>query len=345
MNNFLKKKIPSITLADICDFTNLNCSSNFERSTFFNGVNSLSLATNSEITWFSNTKYKDDLTKTNAGACFIREEFKELLPKTTIAIITEKPYRSFAKIAQSFYDIAIPMFDAGISSQSFVHETAVIGNGCNISPFAVISKGVTIKDNVYIGAGTVIHENCKIDNDTYICDHVTISNSHIGKNVYIKPGARIGQSGFGFDMDSLGAIDMPQLGHVIIKDNVQIGSNTCIDRGHPGATVIGQGARIDNLVQIAHNVQVGENSILVAQVGIAGSTKLGKFVVAAGQVGIAGHLIIEDNVQIAAQSGVMRDVSKGEIIAGSPSQHITEWHRQTVALKKLIRGRNRASKN
>lgn len=344
MNDFLKKKVPSITLDEVCLHSSVQVSESYPRTCFFSGVNSLSNATASDISWFSNIKYKNELEHTQAGACFVKDDYKNLLPSTTIPLITNQPYRCFGKIAQIFYDVARPMFDIGISPQAFVHETASIGRGCCIAPFAVISKGVTLKDNVYVGSHTVIHENCTVDDDTYICDHVTITHSHIGKKVYIKPGARIGQSGFGFDMDGTGAIDIPQLGHVIIKDNVHIGANSCIDRGHPGATTISEGVRIDNLVQIAHNVFVGVNSILVAQVGVAGSTKLGKFVIVAGQVGIAGHLNIGDQVQIAAQSGVMRDLEKGDIVAGSPSMPITDWHRQTLVLKRLLRERNRGSK-
>ena len=167
--------------------------------------------------------------------------------------------------------------------------------------------------------------------------HVTITNTIAGDRLYVKPGARIGQPGFGFHMDERGHFDIPQIGCVRIGNDVQIGANTTIDRGSQHDTIIGNFCRIDNLAQIAHNVELGDGCVIVSQVGIAGSTKLGKFVIAGGQVGIAGHLNIGDGVKIAAQSGIMRDVAPGETISGSPAVPIREWHRQTIAIQRLTK--------
>jgi UDP-3-O-[3-hydroxymyristoyl] glucosamine N-acyltransferase len=201
----------------------------------------------------------------------------------------------------------------------------------------VIEDGVVLGKNCFVGPNTVIEQGCSIGNNAVIESNVTISHAIIGDDVFIKPGARIGQPGFGFYMDEQGHFDVPQLGRVLIGNHVHIGANTTIDRGSQADTLIGNGVRIDNLVQIAHNVEVGDNSVLVAQVGVAGSTKLGRFVIAAGQVGIAGHLTVEDGVKIAAQSGLMRNVGKGETVAGSPAVPVRDWHRQTIALQKLAK--------
>ena len=224
-----------------------------------------------------------------------------------------------------------------ISDFSFIEPTAKIGNNCTISAFAVIEADVVIGDSCFIGPHCIIQKGTILGNNCHLEAHVVIGYAVVGNQVYIKPGARIGQPGFGFHMDEKGHFDIPQLGRVLIGDHVHIGANTTIDRGSFADTIIGKGVRIDNLVQIAHNVEVGDNSVLVAQVGIAGSTKLGKFVIAAGQVGIAGHLNIGNGVKIAAQSGLMRDVVDRETIAGSPAVPVRDWHKQTIALQRLTK--------
>lgn len=303
-------------------------------SAIISDVAPLAFAQNGDLTFFHNPKYQDQLSETQASACLIHPDHVDKAPAHLALIITTTPYRSYAKIAAFFYPAAEP--SEHVSPLASIHPNAIIGYGVTIAPFAVIKDSAEIgnhtiiESHVTIDSGVVIGENCHIHANT------TISHTIMGNNVLVKPGARIGQKGFGFEMDEKGHIDVPQLGRVLIHDNVEIGSNTTIDRGAGPDTIIGRGTRIDNLVQIAHNVVIGENCVIVAQVGIAGSTKLGKFVVAAGQVGITGHLSIGDGVKIAAQSGVMRNVSSGETIAGSPSVPVRDWHKQTIALKRLI---------
>lgn len=298
---------------------------------------SLQHAKEKQISCFHNPKYLHQFQTTKAGACLIKEEDLSKTPKGLNLIIIPRPYRAFAKIAGTFYPEPEQFSD--ISEKACIHPSAKIGKHCCIEPYVVIRPHVVIANQCFIGSHTVIEEGVEIGEKVSIGSHVTISHALIGSNVCIKPGARIGQKGFGFDMDESGPIDIPQLGRVVIKDYVLIGSNTTIDRGSEPDTIIGEGVRIDNLVQIGHNVVIGDYSILVAQVGVAGSTKLGRFVVAAGQAGIAGHLNIGDKTRIGAQSGIMRDIQPNETVVGSPAMPVKEFFKQVAVLKKIIQDR------
>lgn len=286
------------------------------------------------ISCLHNLKYLDQFKETKASACLVSPDYVQHAPKGVVLLLSSQPYRAYGQVAALFYP---PLKrGGGISPQAAVHSTARIGKNCYIGPFAVIEENTIIGDGCEIEANSVIGSGVELGEECLVASNVTISHALLGKRVVLKPGARVGQRGFGFHMDASGHLNIPQLGRVIIGDDVEIGANTTIDRGAEADTIIGCGTRIDNLVQIAHNVQVGENCVLVAQSGVAGSTQLGRFVVVAGQVGIAGHLNIEDGVKIAAQSGVMRDIAKGETVAGYPCVPVRDWHRQTIALKKLV---------
>jgi len=287
------------------------------------------------ISCLHNPKYLDNFKATKASACLVSVDHAEYAPKGIALLLSPQPYRAYGRVAALFYP---PIKrEEGISSQAVIHSSAKIGKNCYIGPFAVIEAHAVIGDGCEIGSHTVIESGVEMGKGCSIGSHVTISHTLLGKHVTIKPGTRIGQKGFGFHMDEAGHLNIPQLGRVIIGDDVEIGANVTIDRGAEPDTMIGCGTRIDNLVQIGHNVQIGENCVIVAQVGIAGSSQLGRFVIVAGQVGIAGHLTIGDGVKIAGQSGVMRDIAKGETVAGSPAVTVHDWHRQTIALTRLAR--------
>jgi UDP-3-O-[3-hydroxymyristoyl] glucosamine N-acyltransferase len=286
-----------------------------------------------QISCLHNPKYIEQFKQTTASACLVSPEFVKYAPKGVGILLSPKPYRAYGQVAGLFYPHIKK--SGGISLQAAIHSTAKIGKNCTIGPFAVIEENSRIGDGCEIGPNSVIEAGVELGEGCLIGANVTISHAILGKRVSVKPGARIGQRGFGFHMDEDGHFDIPQIGRVIIGDDVEVGANTTIDRGAEPDTMIGSGTRIDNLVQIAHNVHIGENCVIVAQAGVAGSTSLGRFVVVAGQVGIAGHLNIGDGVKIAGQSGVMRDVPKGATVAGSPSVEARNWHRQTIALKKL----------
>lgn len=304
-------------------------------------VRPLDVATNKDIACYHNTKYVQDLQETKAAACLIHPDNIHQAPEGMPLLVTPRPYRAYGRLLSHFY----PEHHSNnntkesklLSSTAIISPSANIGQNCTIDNYAIIGDNVEIGDGTYIGPHAVIEQGVKIGTQGKISAHVTISHALIGDNVTVKSGARIGQKGFGFDMDDQGHVTIPQLGRVIIGDKVEIGSNTTIDRGSNADTEIGNGCRIDNLVQIAHNVILGENCILVAQVGVAGSSKLGKFVIAAGQVGIAGHLTLGDGVRIAAKSGLMRNVPAGETVAGIPAIPIREHFKQVATLAKLTK--------
>jgi UDP-3-O-[3-hydroxymyristoyl] glucosamine N-acyltransferase len=298
-----------------------------------NDVAAIDKANNSNVVVLHNKKYLEQLNSSNAGVCIIDEKYIPYAPKTMMLLVNHNPYKAYATIASAFYpDEVISEY---ISPQAAIHKTAIIGKGCHIEPGAQIGQEVVIGENCKIAANAVISIGVHIGKNCKIGPLVSISHAVLGENVIIHSGAKIGQDGFGFASDQQGHYKVPQLGKVVIGNNVEIGANTCIDRGSSHDTVIGDYCMIDNLVQIAHNVELGKGCVVVAQVGISGSTKIGDFVVIGGQAGIAGHLNIGSGVQLAARTGVTRDIEPKEIHGGFPSCPIREWHRQTAAIKKL----------
>ncbi len=288
-----------------------------------------------KISFLDNPKYIDSFAESKAGACFVKERYRDRAPKGMALLLTEDPYRAYARIAQHFYPF-IPQVD-GISPHAVVEPSATIGKDTTIGPGAFIGKHVEIGERVIIGPNAVLHEGVSVGHDSRIGAISSLSHCLIGERVIIHRGVHIGQDGFGFALHRDGHMKVPQLGRVIVGNDVEIGAGTCIDRGTGPDTTIGDGAKIDNLVQIGHNVQIGRGAIVVAQVGISGSTRIGDGAVLGGQVGIAGHLRIGPGAKIAAQAGVMADIPAGESYGGSPAVPVKDWHRQTVALARLIR--------
>lgn len=327
---FYQKSAP-ITLKELC--LKVGCDFVGDGDILLSDVATLTDASKEHLSFLHNPKYVEALEQTKAGAVIVHPNDQAKVPEGTAAILSQAPYRTFGVASGYFYPESSRT--SFISETARIHPSAKVPKSCCIEDFVVIHEGVELGENVHIKANSVISRGCIIDDHSLIEENVTIQFSKIGKNVHIKPGARIGQSGFGFHMDEKGHFPVPQLGLVIIEDNVQVGANTCIDRGSQADTVIGAGTRIDNLVQIAHNVRIGKNCVIVALVGIAGSSELGNFVVLAGQVGVHSHAKIGDGVRVAAQSGVARDIPPRMDMAGSPAVPIREWHRQTLYLKKI----------
>lgn len=294
----------------------------------------LDSAGSDDITFLSNTKYTKQLNSSKAKACILAPKSLEHAPKNMALLVSPNPYATYAKIAQAFYPEVPPV--AKISPHAIIAPSATIGKNCSIAPGVVIGEHVVIGDHVTIEAGTVLDHHVQVGKHSHIHSHVTLRYCHIGTHAIIHPGVRIGQDGFGFATDKGVHIKVPQLGRVIIGNHVEIGANTCIDRGTIPDTIIGDGCKIDNLVQIGHNVQLGKGCIVVGQSGISGSTQCGDYIICGGQTGIAGHLTIGSMANIAAGSGVINDIAPKQIVGGFPAIPIKQWHRQTVALKHLI---------
>ena len=303
---------------------NLNINSYNYINTPLYGVNTISDATKNEVIFINDLKYLNKLKITKASFCFIKNDFIDYLPQNCKPLITNDPYLAFA-LTTNFFNPK-PISNGNISNKSYIsndvkiYENVEIGNFSNIYSNTTIGKNTIIKDNVNIGPNVTIGDN------NYIESGVSIYNSNIGNNCFIQSGVVIGNSGFGFTPNK--KIEIKHSGIVIIKNNVSIGSNTTIDRGTIQSTFIGNNVKIDNLVQIAHNVYIDDGTFIAAQTGIAGSSKVGKNCKIGGQTGISGHIQIGDNVTIAGKSGVTKNIEDGKTIAGFPAVEIKKWKTQ-----------------
>ncbi len=289
------------------------------------------------ISFLDNKKYIEAFKTTRAGACIVAPNMSALAPTGTALIVTPEPYHAYARIAQMFYPDR-PATGAR-SSSAIIDASARIADSVDIAAGAVIGAAAEIDAHCRIGANAVIGGGVHIGADTIIGPSTTIACAEVGARCIVHAGVRIGQDGFGFALGLAGHVKVPQLGRVLIGDDVEIGANTTIDRGTGPDTVIGSGTKIDNLVQIGHNVVIGDNCVIVSHVGISGSTELGDFVVVGGQVGIAGHLHVGSGARIAAQSGIMRDVPPGQELAGTPAKPMRQWFREVATLEKQAKKR------
>jgi UDP-3-O-[3-hydroxymyristoyl] glucosamine N-acyltransferase len=312
------------------------------------GVAPLDTAGQDDLAYMDNAKYTDALAATRAGLCLVSPRFAARVPAGTVALVTPVPYHIFAKVLARLFPQALrpgSVFGSqgGVAPGAFVHATAVLEAGVSVDPGAVIGPGAEIGAGTVIQSHAVIGPQVRIGRDCAIGAGATLQSTLIGNRVIIHPGVRIGQDGFGFAMSPKGHMKVPQIGRVIIQDDVEIGANTCIDRGASRDTVIGEGTKIDNLVQIGHNVVIGRHCVIVSQVGIAGSTTLEDFVVLGGQVGLAGHLTVGMGAQVAAQSGVAGDVPRGAKYGGYPAQPALSWAREAALLKSLVARRGKTT--
>lgn len=326
-----KKDYALAELVRICDVT---VADTVAQDVVFNDIRPLTEASKDHVSFLANAKYLESLKATKAGAVFVSKDCADKLPAGVIALISNNPHRSYALATQAFYGDCKPR-EAFISKAAHIDDTVEIGQNVTIGAGAVIEHHVRLADNVSIGPNTVIRSHVVIGKNTVIDAACVVSHAHIGENCFIGPGNKIGQAGFGYAMDPRGHVAVPQLGAVRIGDAVEIGTNCTIDRGSWRDTVIGNGCVIDNLVQIAHNVQMGMGCVIISQTGISGSTKLGNFVVCAGQAGLVGHIEIGDGVQIGAQAGVTKDVPAGTKITGTPAAPLNQHLRRMATLSKM----------
>ena len=296
------------------------------------GAASLAEATPGEISFFSNRKYVGLLRKTRASAIFVPRDFAELVPAAQIRV--SNPARAFEQVVLKLVPKPVK-FTPGVHPSAVVDPSAQIGERVSIQPYAVIEAGARIGDDTVVGAGTYIGHEVGIGAACLIYPRVTIrERTRIGSRVIIHSGAVIGADGFGFEVIDGRQEKIRQLGIVQIDDDVEIGANTTVDRARFGRTWIQQGVKIDNLVQIAHNVVIGKNSIIVAQTGISGSTRVGERVMMGGQVGIVGHIEIADGSMIAAQSGVSKSI-QGGVWFGYPAVPLREAKQQIAWIHRL----------
>lgn len=328
-------RTPAKTLTELAEIAGGQLARPDDGARFIEDVAALDQAGEDHISFLDNIRYKDAFSKSKAGACIVSEAMVAHAPEGMSLIISKNPYKSYARVAQAFYPDVLPA--KVVSDRACIHETAVIGDGCVIENGAVIKEHVKIGNGSWIESNAVIGKGVEIGEKTRIGANATVSHAVIGSGTRLYPGVRIGQDGFGFAIDPAGHVKVPQLGRVIVGDHVEIGANSCIDRGAGPDTVIGHGTWIDNLVQIGHNVKIGKGCVLVAQSGVAGSTTLEDYAVLAAQAGVAGHLKIGMGARIGAKSGVMKDVPAGEEQLGAPSMPVKEFMRQVIALKRLTR--------
>lgn len=323
------------TLARLAEISGAELAAGVDPNKMVRDVAALDQAGAEHISFLDNRKYLASFQASQAGVAIVHPDLADRAPSGMALLLSKDPYRAYAKVAQAFYPCPQP--EAWVAPTAYVHDSAQVGEGCRIEYGAVVGARAEIGARCHIGPNAVIGDGVVLGDDCIIGANATVQFALVGRNVNIYPGARIGQDGFGFAMGPQGHLKVPQLGRVIIGDNVEVGANTTIDRGAGPDTVIGAGSMIDNLVQIGHNVQLGRGCVIVAQVGISGSTKLGDFVAAGGQAGLAGHLTIGTGARIAAQSGVAKDIPPGETVGGTPAVPQMDWLRQSAALNKLIR--------
>ncbi|NNM72492.1 UDP-3-O-(3-hydroxymyristoyl)glucosamine N-acyltransferase [Enterovirga aerilata] len=302
-------------------------------------VASLEEAGPSDLAYMDNPLYVEALRLTRAGACLISSRFAAAVPPGTYPLVVPAPYRAYAAVLAHLHPSALrprsPFGASGVTPGSFVHPTARLEPEVVVDPAAVVGPGVEIGRGTVIGAGAVIGAGSRIGRDCSVGPGASVMYALLGNRVIVHPGARIGQDGFGFAFVAGRHQKVPQVGRVIIQDDVEIGAGTTIDRGATRDTIIGEGTKIDNLVQIAHNVVIGRHCIIVAQTGISGSARLDDYVVLGGQVGVVGHVRIGEGAQIAASSNVNADVPPGVRWGGTPAKPVREWFRELHTLKRL----------
>ena len=322
------------TLGELANLINADLNDSKYSSRLLTDVAPLKTANQDQLSFLDNTKYISEFNKTDAGACIVSPRLAERAAPRTALMISKDPYKAYALAARIFYPVTNP--EPAISQSATIEDKVSIDKSSRIESGVVEGKGAVIGKCSFISANVVIGPFVEIGDHVIIGPNASLSHCIIGDHTHIYPGVQIGQDGFGFHPDIEGHTKVPQLGRVIIGEHVEIGANSTIDRGSGPDTIIGNGCWIDNLVQIAHNVELGRGCVLAAQSGVSGSSKIGDFVFIAGQVGIVGHLSVGTGAKIAGQSGVIKDVPPGATMGGTPAVPIKDWHRQSIALSNLI---------
>jgi len=333
------KSMRVLTIGEIAALTGAEPRSDAPLDRAIGHIAPLDRAGPGDLVFFDNVAYRDQLRTTRAEACLVAARFEGDVPAQVAVLRVREPYRAFVKVARALFPDSLrpsSLFEAqGTASGANVHATARLESGVTIEPGAVVGPRAEIGAGTIVGPTAVIGPDVRIGRDAMIGAGATIVHALIGDRVVIHAGCRIGQDGFGYQMDAGRHGKIPQVGRVIIQDDVEIGAGSTIDRGAMGDTVIGEGTKIDNLVQIGHNVSIGRHCIVVAQTGISGSVTLEDWVMLGGQVGLADHLTIGEGAQIGASSGVMHDVPAGAKWVGTPAKPVRDFFREVTTLRRL----------
>ncbi|MGY0392442.1 UDP-3-O-(3-hydroxymyristoyl)glucosamine N-acyltransferase [Bizionia sp. KMM 8389] len=323
--NFTAEQIAGILEGEIVGNPNLEVSK----------LSKIEEGTEGALTFLSNPKYTPYIYTTKASITIVNKSFIPEKEIQTTLIKVDDAHKAFSKLLEYYNEVK--MNKSGIEQPTHISESATMGTNIYVGAFSYIGNNVTIGDNVKIYPNSYIGDNVIIkDNSTVFSGAKIYSECEIGKHCVINSGAIIGADGFGFLPNEKGEYNkVPQIGNVILEDYVDIGAATTIDRATLGSTVIRKGVKLDNQIQIAHNVEIGENTVIAAQTGVAGSTKIGKNCIIGGQVGIAGHLNIGDSVKIQAQSGIGKNIKNNAVLQGSPSFNYSDWNKSYVHFKNL----------
>lgn len=307
-------------------------------------ISSIGEGGSGSLVFVERQSFAEQLAGLDAAAILCPQKMLDLVPAGVAALVSRRPGFDFARIAALMYPTAARptafTAEAGVSPLATVADGAVIEPGAIVEGGAVIGAGAGIGRGTVIAPGAIIGPECQIGRDSYIGPGATVMAALLGDRVVIHAGTRIGQEGFGFLPSAQGLKKIPQIGRVVLQDDVEIGANSTVDRGALGDTIIGQGTKIDNLVQVGHNVRIGRHCAIAAHSGISGSVTIGDYVLLGGRVGISDHVTIGDGVHIAAAAGVMHDIPAGQRWAGAPAQPVTNFFREVSALRKLA-GQNR----
>jgi len=330
-----------LKLADIVALTGARLVSEPHPALSVTGVGALDTAGPRDLAFIDNVDYVDALGRTAAGACLCLPRFTGKVPATVAALESEEPARAFAIVAARLFPAAMrPLAivdEPGVATTAYLDPAARLEEGVRVGPFAVIGARTEIGRGTTIGPGAVIGPNTRIGRDCSIGPGASVMHALVGNRVIVHPGARIGQDGFGYVPGREGHLKVPQLGRVIVQDDVEIGANSCIDRGSIRDTVIGEGTKIDNLVQIGHNVVIGRHCFLAGMVGVSGSVTIGDFAALGGNVGVAPHINIGAGASLAAKSGIFNDIPPGGRWGGYPARPADEWMRAHAALRRASR--------
>jgi UDP-3-O-[3-hydroxymyristoyl] glucosamine N-acyltransferase len=324
-----------ISLAAIRDAAQGIITHQDEGGRWLQGVAPLQIATSEQVSFLDNRRYATALAASRAGVILVHPDMANRVPAGSIAVVTTEPYLAWARVCTLFHPA--PPVHPGIHPSAVLGVNVRIHPSAEIGPFVVIGSGAEIGERCRVGAGSVLGPGVVLGDDCRVGAHVTLSHALVGHRVVIHTGARIGQEGFGFAIAKDGFHSVPQLGRVILEDDVDIGANTTVDRGSARDTVIGAGSRLDNLVQIGHNVRIGRACVIVAQVGVSGSTVIEDQVMLGGQVGVAGHVRIGRGAKVGGQAGVMSDIAAGAEMVGSPAQPAREFFRQIALFRRMLR--------